>query len=330
MEPDELRLVAQFAALAPSVHNTQPWRFVADGDVLEVRADPSRALSYLDQDQRQLHLSCGAAVEFARLAIRSLGYACTVELMPLDDDPALIARLTPGPSAPTTSVERALIDAAPRRYTDRGSYADGPIPDEVMHRLSSAVAADGCWLRTLGSRDDRLAAIRLLSTAEEVESQDSAYQRELADWRRDGAASDGIPVRAYRSAWSDDHRVTDVPLRDFSGWNAHPEPGNDSPPDVERDTLVLLGTDGDEPREWVRAGVALADLLLTLTDANLVCQPLGPVMDIPVTRAQLRHSLNLVGHPQMLLRMGEGGGRPTTGRRLVKEFFTVEPTPHTV
>jgi nitroreductase len=322
MEPDELRLVAQFAALAPSVHNTQPWRFVAVDNTLEVYADPDRALSYLDPDGRQLHLSCGAAVEFARIAIRSLGSACTVDVLPDANDSTLMARLTVGGPVPTTPREQRMVDAAPRRYTDRGSYTDEPVPTETLKALGDAVAAHGCWIRNLTRHEERLVAIELLCSAEEAEHDDPAYQAELAAWRRIGSARDGIPSQAYASAWSDDHRTTDVPLRDFSGANSHPRPGADTPPDVERDTLIVLGTPGDEPREWVRAGVALADFLLTLTDANLGCQPLGPVMDLPATRAQLRHGLGLIGYPQMLLRLGEGGGRPTTGRRSVDEFLT--------
>jgi nitroreductase len=94
MIQEEVRLITEFASLAPSVHNTQPWRFVASEHALEVRADPSRRLEYLDGDTRQLHISCGAAVEFARLAIRALGYACVVRLAPAADDPTLLATIT--------------------------------------------------------------------------------------------------------------------------------------------------------------------------------------------------------------------------------------------
>src|SRR4051794_35732635 len=120
MNVDEVRLVTEFASLAPSVHNTQPWRFVATDHSLEVWGDPSRQLSYLDESGRQLHVSCGAAVEFARLAIRSLGYSCVVRLTPRADTPLLLAVLTPGSPAETKPTERRLIEAAPRRYTDRG------------------------------------------------------------------------------------------------------------------------------------------------------------------------------------------------------------------
>ena len=114
--------------------------------------------------------------------------------------------------------------------------------------------------------------------------------------------------------------VSDVPLRDFTGHGAHPQPGGtDDPPVVVRDTLVLLGTDGDGPVEWLSVGRALAWLLLRATVAGVSSQPLGPAVDQQRARERLRHELDLVGHPQFLLRMGYGAGRPTTARRAVEE-----------
>src|SRR4051812_50096303 len=129
---DTLRTVTQFAGLAPSVHNTQPWRFVAaGGHTLEVRADTTRMLSYLDPTSRQLHISCGLAIEFARLAIRPLGYDAVVRLRP-GDDPTLLATITLGRPLPPRDIERRWVEAAPRRYTDRGVYDATPVPGEVL------------------------------------------------------------------------------------------------------------------------------------------------------------------------------------------------------
>src|SRR3954451_21903620 len=126
-DADTLRAVTQFAGLAPSVHNSQPWTFVATDHTLEVRADTTRMLSYLDPTSRQLHISCGLAVEFARLAIRSLGHDAVVRLRP-GEDPKLLATITTGRPLPPTETERRWAEAVPRRYTDRGPYDDRPVP----------------------------------------------------------------------------------------------------------------------------------------------------------------------------------------------------------
>jgi hypothetical protein len=318
MNAEELKFVTTFASLAPSVHNTQPWQFVEAGHSLEVRADPSRQLTFLDESARQLHLSCGAAVEFARLAIRALGYSCIVRLAPRADDRLLLATLTLGSRAAVKPEERRLLEAAARRYTDRGPYDERPVPRTVIARMSDAAGEVGCWVRVLDRPGDRLTAAILVQKGEEIEAEDPRYQAELAQWIRDGAADDGIPEGALGS-WPAD-RVPDVPLRDFSGNARHSRPGRAaSRPDVERDTLVLLGSESDDRISWLRTGRALAAILLTSTDAGLVSQPLGQVTDIPATRAQLQRGLGLLGHPQLLLRMGYGHGRPSTGRRPVDE-----------
>lgn len=321
MNAEELQLVTTFASLAPSVHNTQPWQFVADGHTLEVRADPSRQLAFLDESSRQLHISCGTAIEFARLAVRALGYSCVVRLLARPDDRLLLATLTLGGPAEPRPTEKRLYEAAPRRYTDRGPYEDRPVPHDLLTRMSDAASEVGCWVRVLNRPGDRLLATILLQRAEEIEVDDSRYRQELDEWRRDGAAVDGIPGAAL-PAWPQT-RVSDVPLRDFTGVAQPRRPGTEQKPQVERDTLLLVGSDADDTFNWLRTGRALAAILLTATDAGLVSQPLGPVTDLPATRAQLQRGLGLLGHPQLMLRMGYGHGSPTTNRRPVEDILVL-------
>lgn len=318
----ETRAVVEVAGLAPSVHNTQPWRFVAAGHSLQVRADTDRMLRFLDPTARQLHISCGAAVEFARLAIRGLGRECVVRLRAGGaDDPALLATLTVGNPAPVTEQEQRWLDAIPRRYTDRGHYDPVPLPADLLAKATDAAASLGCWLRVLDRPGERTTASTLLSHAEQIETTESRYREEIVAWRRQSPAEDGIPAAA--TAWDDEAWVSDVPLRDYTGGGHHREPGGGPPPQVERDTLVLLGSADDTPSGWLRTGRALSLVLLTLTDAGVVTQPLGPVTDLPTTRLRLQHELGLLGHPQLLLRAGYGHGRPRTGRRSVEEMLAV-------
>jgi len=324
MHEEQIRLITEFAALAPSVHNTQPWHFIANGHTLEVRADPSRRLDYLDADARQLHISCGGAIEFARLAVRALGSECVLRLAPTADDPLLLATITLAHPLPLRPSERRLIEAAARRYTDRGPYDERPVPHDVMSRIADAAAEVGCWLRTLTRPGDRLTASLLLQKAEAIETADPRYREELESWTRTTTSADGVPVQAV-DGWPRD-RVPDVPLRDFTGSEHYPSPGEvPSPPTVERDVIVLLGSDTDDRYGWLRSGRALASILLILTDAGIVSQPLGPVTDVPSTRVQLQRSLGLLGHPQLMLRVGYGHGRPYSGRRSVDDLLTVGP-----
>src|SRR4051812_16277121 len=194
---DTLRTVTQFAGLAPSVHNTQPWRFVAaGGHTLEVRADTARMLSYLDPTSRQLHISCGLAIEFARLAVRSLGHDAVVRLRP-GDDPTLLATITIGRPLQTTATEQRWVEAAPRRYTDRGAYDETPVPGDVLAAAQGAAADRGCWMRVLDRLGERTTVAMLLDEAEQLEATDPRYREEIAAWgRSDAPAPDGVPHTA--------------------------------------------------------------------------------------------------------------------------------------
>jgi len=311
----DLSSVIECAGLAPSVHNTQPWRFSLSGSAIEVLAEPARRLDYLDPTSRLLHVSCGAAIEFAWLAVRAGRRECDVHVLPERARPDLLARLDIGGEQPPTPLEVQLADAIPRRYTDRGPYDDRPLPPRVLVDVQTRCAELGVWVRLIDDRADRTTVATILAEAEAKEAADSDYANELRRWTSPQPAAVGVPAGAAPH-WPAD-RVSDVPLRDFTGHGEHRRPGGeDTPPRVERDTLLLLGTAVDDRSAWLASGRALGWLLLRATAESASAQPLGPAIDLPDSRAALRRELGLVGHPQFLLRMGFGSGEPRTRRRL--------------
>jgi hypothetical protein len=315
----DLQLIADCAALAPSVHNTQPWQFVLRGDVLEVRLDRSRRLGFLDPDGRLQHISCGAAVELARLAVRVTGSACTVDWLPDAADPDIVAHVNVGDSLPPTADEQALAEAMARRYTDRGPYDGRRVPPTLVAELRHTLSAYGVWLRTVERDADRVGLAALLGDAEVAEAREDAYASELARWVHVGP--DGVPAPAAPD-WPADV-VTDMPLRQFVPDGRTLHPGGAVPPTVVRDSVFVLGTDADGPHEWLAVGAALARTQLRLADLGMTCQPLGPATDFPAARARLRSELWLHGHPQFVLRVGYGSARPWTGRRDADEVLVV-------
>lgn len=308
-------VVRQCAALAPSVHNTQPWRIETSGDEVEVRADRSRQLDFLDPTGRQLHVSCGAAIEFSYLAVRDAGRACAVTVLPEPADPDLLARLQVGPEQPAEQLEVALTEAIARRHTDRGPYDDRPVPPEILSDIQRRCTELGVWARVL-DHEARASLVLVLADAEAAEAADPRYAEELARWTTSRGAGEGIPPEAT-PPWPNE-RVSDVPLRDFTGHDQHVRPGQtsgDVPPGVERDTILLLGSSQDDPGAWLSSGRALGWAMLRIAAAGLSAQPLGQAIDLAAGRARLRQELGLVGHPQFLLRVGYGRGQPSTQRR---------------
>ena len=306
--------VIECASLAPSVHNTQPWKFVDTGAGLEMYAEPGRRLDYLDPTARQLHISCGAALEFASVSTRAAGRACDIRLLPDPAQPDLLARLEIGADAPASDQETELAAAIARRYTDRGPYSDQPVPPALLIDVQTRCAELGVWVRIIDNHADRAVVATILGDAEAQEAADPEYAKELSRWTSTRPEEQGLPLDAVPS-WPADV-VSDVPLRDFTGHAEHRRPGgDDEPPRVERDTLLLLGTPLDDRSAWLASGRALGWLLLRAAVEAASAQPLGPAIDLPGARERLRRELGLVGHPQFLLRIGFGSGEPRTRRK---------------
>ena len=313
------RFLITTAARAPSVHNTQPWRFRTGPDAVEVWGDPRRKLR-TDPLGREMLISCGAAVFGLRLAVRSLGYWPVTELLP---DPArlrLLARVSIGAAAPATGLERQMLDAVPHRHTHRGPFAPGPLPPGCCARrprgllagLQHDALAEGATLAlvTGGLAYDRLE--RITAAAARRGDLSPRARAEIRRWTRTAAstARDGIPGIALASGTGRPRGR--LPQRDFDLGRgiARLPSGGASPPA----TAVLL-TPGDRRADWLRAGQALYRMLLHAASqrvfASLYTQPLEDA----AARDLIGSQLALPGRPQMLLQLGPATTTSPTARR---------------
>jgi hypothetical protein len=299
------------AARAPSVQNTQPWRFRVGEYVIELHADPGRQLT-VDQVGREMLISCGAALFGLRLAVRSLGYLPVVELLPDPGRPRLLARVTLGMAEPMTGRERQLLEALPHRHTHRGPWEPGPLPTGLMAGLQHDALAEGAQLALI----DRALAYNKLAdiarAASHRQDRDTVAREEMRQWSHsaDDPAPDGVPAQAFPAAR--DHQPGRLPQRDFDlGRGLGLLPVGGPPPAA---TAALL-TVSDGRADWLRAGQALHRLLAHAATkwvfASLHTQPLesGPI------RALIRDRLALPGAPQILLQLGLAHTTRATARR---------------
>jgi nitroreductase len=320
----------EVASRAPSVHNTQPWRFKISEHALELHCDASRQLLE-DQAGREMLISCGAALYGLRLGIRSLGYRPEVELFPGPVSQLPLARVRLGDAVPVTSDERKLLQAVPHRHTHRGPFESDPLPTGLLTRLQDDVTAEGATLAVIppGAGYDKLAAIlatwsrrRDLYPTSQAEIQSQA---ETARWTRDvgSQARDGVPAHAFPAAHG--HQAGRWPQRDFDlgrGWGLLPQGGSPAP------ATAILVTAGDNEEDWIRAGQALQRLLLRAASqwafASLQTEPL----QAPATRSLIRYSLARPGWPQMLLQFGVARTTHPTARRPAPEVTRDAPSAH--
>lgn len=316
---DQVGYLLSTAARAPSVHNTQPWRFRVNACDVELFADPRRKL-HGDPLGREMLVSCGAALFGLRLAIRSLGYQPVVSLLPDLGQLRLLARVSMVAGPPMTVQERELLSAVPRRHTHRDAFGPGPLPPGLLVRMQHDAMAEGAALALVQSAIEYERLASLLSATGPRQDLDQVARADIARWSRTAAsgARDGIPARAFPAQpVSEPGRLRQ---RDFDlgrGIGFDPAPGA-----CPAATAVLF-TLGDRRRDWLKAGQALQRLLLRAASrwvfASLYTQPLES--------AQIRHMVNerlrLPGIPQVILQCGLADTTHPTSRRSTADL--VEP-----
>lgn len=307
-----LRRAAVQAVKAPSIHNTQPWRFVLTGQSLEICIDPWRRLPVLDPRGRQLMISCGCAVLNARVAITAAGYEPVVERMPTVGVQNVVARLRLGAAQPPG--RSARLDAAiDYRRTNRRRFIGESLSAAQAARLARIAGSEDVQLVSIQSPEHRRFLTELLTTAARVEAEDPDYLKELLDWttddptRRDGVQAASIPYTGRGAA-----RVAGAPVRQFdlraTGWLP-------AAASLSDECVFALCTETDDPRAWLRCGEALELVWLELTAAGLSASPIGQVVEVRGTHQRLREGLAPRGHPQLLLRVGHAVQAPTSARR---------------
>jgi nitroreductase len=315
VRPDTATVESMLAAAvaAPSIHNTQPWRFRLDpdGQVLEVHSAPARTLPLADPTHRAQYLSVGAAVFNLRLAAVHQGWRPEVRLLPDRNVPGLLAtvRLTGPLATDDQPSDRGLYEAIARRHTSRMPFTGRPVPEPIVAEMATAAHAAGARLHVPDIAGTRL-LLRLTAAAEARNHAHPDRTAETLVWiTAPGAhAPYGIPVTALGPP--DAGRR--IPMRDF----AAPVPAaHRSALWFERHVqLALLWTPQDRREDWLRAGQALQYVLLTATAHGLRTSLLHQAMEWPDLRAAIALPRHKRCHPHVLIRLGYGPDGATTPR----------------
>jgi hypothetical protein len=317
LDAADIRWALEQASRAPSIHNTQPWRFDWDEPTFTLVADVRRGLTVTDPDSRELVLSCGAALFNLRLALRKLGRRSSLLLLPDAADPRVLATLTVNEAVPPTPAERRLAAAILRRHTHRGDFDDLPISPELAVRVQQATSAEGADMHFVYEPGQRSRVEQLTREAEWTQSANDRVREELAAWTPPPGSPrrDGVPATAY-SARSGPAAAR-AASRDFDLGRAY---GSLNPPRPTPGVLAILTTPFDVQRDWLQAGIGLGAALVTAAEQWVFAAIHSQVIEVPPLRAELRRELLTPAYPQLVLTFGHAGHAPLTPRRPIPDF----------
>jgi len=319
-DSEVIRDAVMLASRAPSLHNSQPWRWVVEGARLQLWADPRRLMYATDRTGRELTLSCGAVLDHLRVAMAAAGWDSATERLPDPSEPDHLATLEFRPIDAVTEAQRVRAAAIHNRRTDRLPFAAPPRWPALEPLLRRAVLPHGVLLDVVAD-DARPALAEASHLTEHLRRNDTAYLSELR-WWTSPFESDATHVPESSLVSSSEAARVDV-ARAFP-----PAGGGHRGAEIDHDQskIVVLSTQHeDAPPDVLRCGEALSAVLLECTVAGMATCTLTHMTEMAMSRNIIAQITGTVGQPQLLIRIGKsapnGQHVEPTARRMVTEVL---------
>ncbi|HET6987703.1 MAG TPA: nitroreductase family protein [Kribbella sp.] len=311
---DEVGILLTAAVHAPSIHNTQPWRFEVHGPVIDVLLDEQRTLPVADPSGRAARIGIGAAVFNIRVAAAMLCHESRVASNPDPHYPEMAARIFLAARAAPVPGLSGLYGEVRRRHTYRGPLLDRAVSPKVLQKLDEAARDEGAQLHWLDQGAlTQLGEVLRRTDTEDLQDEDRLHERLRwigGDRSGDGIQQSAVGPRPTRSSL----------VRDLSA-------GFDSAHRIQAvyepaPAIAVLSTREEHTDAWVRAGLALQRVLLVATSYDLTASFLNQVLERTAPRYQVRDLIGGRTWPQMVIRIGypaQSSGR--TPRRGWRDSF---------
>lgn len=320
---EKLLYLLNYAVLAPSGHNTQPWLFEVKDDRVLLYADRTRALPVVDPNDRELVMSCGAALFYLITVIRHFYAKPIVKLFPDTNDPDLMAEVqidAESPADEAGSEVHNLFRAIKSRRTNRLPFKSRPIPEKDLDALKATATTKGVHLHLESTPEKKQLLADLIAEGDKIQGANRHFRRELAAWihpnrrrRNDGlpgyalgagdVESMAVPFLVRTFDWGDGQAARDRQLAEGSP------------------ILAVLSTECDAEQDWLIAGTALAHVLLLAAHFGISASFLNQPLEVPELRSKVAGVLGVTEHPQIILRMGYGPEPAQTPRKPLHEVL---------
>ncbi len=317
----KIKFLVRFGILAPSSHNTQPWKFRIKDNTLELFADFSRRLPKSDEDGRMIYAALGCAISNIKIALDYYSLNFDIEYnRELGNSPeGYVAKITFRGKGDVRKYPAEFLYALMRRHSYRGRYRSKSIPSRIFENIAKLNENDFEKFDIIKELEKKEEIAQIMGRAMKNKMAKREFRWELAHWLRTNITqrSDGMPGNGHGMKL-----ITSIlapfilRLIDVSA--------------VEKKKAIrrvrnfpaigLISTPIDSPRMWIAAGEYLERILIYLYSQNIAAS----IMIAPVEHMESRNELKKFTEflPQIFFGFGYAEKTyPHSPRRKLAEIF---------
>ena len=313
-----------YASLAPSAHNTQPWRvkILSDSEFV-VQSDSTRRLPEVDPDNHELLLSIGTFWENLDQAALAFGFEAQTVILATDPTGIDILNVKLIKCSPP---DENNLDLMKTRATNRKPYEKKDLHPSHLEEFKELLPDHLVYFPRESEAGEWIA--RNLIEANKQQAFDDRKQKELVEWlrfsrseakkREDGLTPEMIGLSSMakffwytfmnkKSAFSSSFRNKGIE-------NVRKQVDNCA------GFIAITGDDISVP-SLLEAGRGFERLALKCAELKIAVHPMSQLMEESPWKEQLADSLGLSKSIQFILRVGYSKVHPKPSiRRPVKDF----------
>lgn len=273
---DQLLFLLGYAILAPSSHNTQPWKFRVSDDAIDIFADHARWLKVADSTRRELHISVGCALENLLIAAEHFGFEHKLDFFPRADDHELCATVSfISGRKPSGYRPPELFGAITRRGTFHGKFENRAIQPQTLSAMENLCVESGLRVLFTDDLDIKRKVDELVVRGDALQFADPEYRKELGYW-----LGQGVFGQSWLMAKIAQLAVTHVNMGKKIA-------SKDSDLLMSAPILAAITSTQDDQISQIKAGMVFERIALLATTEGIAVHPMSQILELPELRSEV-------------------------------------------
>lgn len=312
--------IVRYAAMAPSGHNTQPWKFFITEDTIVIKPDYSRRLPAVDPDDRELFISLGCALENLVVAAEHFGHDVEIEYnLSKEYEEEIIVVIKRG-----NVIENSLFEQLTFRQTTRNEYNGKSVPEAEQDSITDFIRNDYVQNKIITDTSAIKKIIELVKEGNTLQFADDNFMDELKFWIRFSESEaeekrDGLPSNTSGNP-SVPRWIGKIVMDLF--YSAKDQNEKDEKFIKSSAGIILFHSSRNDKRAWIESGRVYERFSLLTTKMNIKCAFINQPVELVELNKPLLNAMEVRGgYPQMLLRFGYSDAMPKSPRRKLEDMI---------